>query len=292
MSLHKMTPFTGVATALVTPFSGGEIDFEALAVLIERQIAGDARAILVAGTTGESATLSDDEHFALVSFAKRQISGRLPLLAGCGSNSTAHAMHLARVVCEAGADALLAVTPYYNKASDRGLIEHYVTLADSAEKPLILYNVPSRTGVSLKMEHYRALAEHERIVGVKEASGDLTLLESLCSECGDSLDVYVGNDHQTVAAMRLGAMGVISVYSNLDPAAMSEITRLCAAGDFHLASQRQRALLPKINAMFREVNPIPIKYALSLRGLCAAEYRLPLTPPSPEVARVLRGLFE
>lgn len=292
MSLYKMTPFTGVATALVTPFSGGKIDFDALAVLIEHQIAGDARAILVAGTTGESATLSDDEHFALVSFAKRQIGGRLPLLAGCGSNSTAHAVHLARIACEAGADALLAVTPYYNKASDRGLIEHYVTLADSAEKPLILYNVPSRTGVSLKMDHYRALAEHERIVGVKEASGDLTLLESLSSECGDRLDVYVGNDHQTVAAMRLGAMGVISVYSNLEPAAMSEITRLCAAGDFHLAAQRQRALLPKINAMFREVNPIPIKYALSLRGLCAAEYRLPLTPPSPEVARMLRGLFE
>ena len=144
MSLYKMTPFTGVATALVTPFSGGKIDFDALAVLIEHQIAGDARAILVAGTTGESATLSDDEHFALVSFAKRQIGGRLPLLAGCGSNSTAHAVHLARIACEAGADALLAVTPYYNKASDRGLIEHYVTLADSAEKPLILYNVPSR----------------------------------------------------------------------------------------------------------------------------------------------------
>ena len=292
MSLHKKTLFTGVATALVTPFSGGEIDFEALAVLIERQIAGNADAILVAGTTGENATLSDDEHFALVSFAKQQIGGRLPLLAGCGSNSTAHAVELARIVCEAGADGLLAVTPYYNKASDRGLIEHYVAIADHTAKPLILYNVPSRTGVSLKMEHYRALVDHERIVGVKEASGDLTLLESLCAECGDDLDVYVGNDHQTVAAMRLGAMGVISVYSNLDPATMSEITRLCAAGDLALASQLQRAHLQKMNAMFLEVNPIPVKYVLSLLGLCAPEYRLPLTPPSPDVARKLRGLFE
>lgn len=292
MSLYKMTPFTGVATALVTPFSGGEIDYEAFAALIEAQIAGDARAILVAGTTGESATLSDKEYFELVSFAKQQIGGRLPLLAGCGSNSTAHAVHLAELVSEAGADVLLAVTPYYNKASDRGLVEHYVTLADRAGKPLILYNVPSRTGVSLKLEHYRALADHDGIVGVKEASGDLTLLEALCAECGDRLDVYVGNDHQTVAAMRLGALGVISVYSNLDPSAMSEITRLCAAGDFGLAAQRQRAILPKINAMFSEVNPIPVKYALSLRGLCRPEYRLPLTPPSPDTARKLRALFE
>ncbi len=291
MSLHKRTLFHGVATALITPFSDGGVDFDALGILIERQIAGGVGAILVAGTTGESATLTDDELSELVAFARSAINGRVPLLAGCGSNSTAHALRLADVACDAGADGLLAVTPYYNKASDRGIVEHYRALADHAKKPLILYNVPTRTGFSLKMEHYRVLAEHENIVGVKEASGDLTLLDALVSECGDRLDVYVGNDHQTVAAMRLGALGVISVYSNLDPAAMDEITRLCAHGEFRAAADRQRAILPKMNAMFWEVNPIPVKYVASLRGLCAPEYRLPLTPPSPDVARRLQALF-
>ena len=291
MSIHKRTIFTGVATALITPFRDGVIDFEALESLIEHQINGGVSALLVAGTTGESATLSDEEIGDLISFAKKTIRDRVPLLAGCGSNSTAHAVHLAEIACQSGADALLAVTPYYNKASERGLILHYTAIADQTTCPLILYNVPSRTGVRMSLDVYRALSKHENIVGVKEASGDLTLLEALCAECGDTMDIYVGNDDQTVAAMKLGAQGVISVYSNLAPREMCEICRLCAAGDFRAASQRQRTHLAKMNALFKEVNPIPVKYVASLLSICAPEYRLPLCPPSAETARMLKTLF-
>lgn len=291
MSLHKPTIFTGVATALITPFLNGEIDREALGNLIDLQIEQGVSALLVAGTTGESATLTVRELNELVRFAKKRIGGRVPLLAGCGSNSTAHTLELAESACAGGADALLAVTPYYNKASDRGLLLHYRALADAAERPVILYNVPSRTGFHLSMELYRELARHDNIVGVKEASGDLGLLEILCAECGDSLDVYTGNDHQIVAAMKLGAQGVVSVCSNILPRETVELCRLCAGGDFRAASQRQRALLPQMQALFREVNPIPVKYVASLKGLCAAEYRLPLCPPSPDTARYLQGMF-
>lgn len=291
MSLHKPTIFTGAATALITPFLGGELDYEALGNLIEIQIEAGISALLVAGTTGESATLTARELHDLVAFAKERIDGRVPLLAGCGSNSTAHAIELAKSAAEGGADALLAVTPYYNKASDRGLLLHYRAIADSAARPLILYNVPSRTGYHLSMELYRELAKHENIVGVKEASGDLGLLEALCAECGDDFDVYTGNDHQLVAAMKLGAQGVISVASNIIPRAVTEICRLCVNRDFRAAGQRQRAVLPQMQALFREVNPIPVKYVASLKGLCAAEYRLPLCPPAPDTARFLQGIF-
>lgn len=291
MSLHKPTIFMGVATALITPFLKGEIDYAALGELIDRQIDAGVSALLVAGTTGESATLTVREHYELTAFAKERIGGRVPLLAGCGSNSTSHAQELAKAACEAGADALLAVTPYYNKASDTGLLMHYRALADTATRPLILYNVPSRTGYHLSMPLYRELATHENIVAVKEASGDLGLLEALCSECGDLLDVYTGNDHQTVAAMKLGAEGVISVASNILPREMVELCRLCGAGDVRQASSRMRELLPKINALFLEVNPIPVKYVAAIKGICAAEYRLPLCPPAPDVAKKLQQMF-
>ena len=291
MSLHKPTVFTGVATALITPFLRGEIDYEALGNLIDLQIEAGVSALLVAGTTGESATLTVEELHDLVVFSKERIDGRVPLIAGCGSNSTAHAMRLADAACVGGADALLAVTPYYNKASDRGLLLHYRAIADHAAKPLILYNVPSRTGYHLSMELYRELAKHENIVAVKEASGDLGLLEALCAECGDDLDVYTGNDHQLVASMKLGGNGVISVASNILPRAMVEICNLCTRGDYRTAGQRQRAILPQMKALFREVNPIPVKYVASLKGLCAAEYRLPLCPPAPETAKYLQGMF-
>ncbi len=291
MSLCKPTVFTGVATALITPFRGGEIDYDALSVIIEQQITAGISALLVAGTTGEGSTLSADEYRDLVAFSKEQIAGRVPLLAGCGANSTARALELTQAVCEGGADALLAVTPYYNRTNDRGIIAHYHALADAATRPLMLYNVPSRTGFTLTAEHYRALADHPNIVAVKEASVDLCLLEQVVAECGDRLDVYTGNDNQTVAAMRLGARGVISVYSNLDPRAMVELCRLCASGDQKRASARLRALLPRMNALFREVNPIPVKYLAAEKGLCALEYRLPLAPPSADTARFLKGVF-
>lgn len=292
MSLQKQTLFTGTATALITPFSDGEIDYESLGSLIDLQLSSNIDALLVAGTTGESATLSVHELYELTAFAKERIAGRVPLLAGCGSNSTRHAIELAKTACEAGADGLLAVTPYYNKASDRGLLAHYNAIADAAEKPLILYNVPSRTGYHLTMELYRELAKHENIVGVKEASGNLGLLEALCDECGDLLDVYTGNDHQLVASMKLGAEGVISVYSNIFPAEMVDLCRLCLHGEWRIAGEHQRAMFAKMQALFWEVNPIPVKYVASLMGLCRPEYRLPLCPPSLETAKRLRTIFE
>ena len=291
MSIEKQTVFKGVCTALITPFYKGEIDYEALQNLIEMQIEAGVGAILLAGTTGESPTLSTREHADLVSFAMRQIDGRLPLIAGCGSNSTSHACELAKAVAESGADALLAVTPYYNRTNDRGIAAHYHAIADATQKPLILYNVPARTGFSMTLAHYRELAEHPRIVAVKEASPDLSLLASLCGECGAKLDVYTGNDHHTVSAMRLGAAGVISVYSNVAPRKMTELCRLCAAGEWRLAYARQKQVLGAMQALFWETNPIPVKHVLSLMGLCHAEYRLPLCAPMPDTARRLGEIF-
>ena len=291
MSIEKQTIFKGVATALITPFYRGEIDYESLQNLIERQIDADAGAILLAGTTGEGPTLSVREHAELTSFAARQIDGRLPLLVGCGSNSTSHARELAEAVAENGADALLAVTPYYNRTNDRGIVAHYHALANATKKPLILYNVPARTGFSMTLAHYRELAEHPNIVAVKEASPDLSLLGSLCAECSSDLDVYTGNDHHTVLAMRLGATGVISVYSNVDPRKMIELCRLCAGGDWKLAYTRQKQILAQMQALFWETNPIPVKHVLAGMGLCHAEYRLPLCAPGADTARRLGELF-
>ena len=291
MSLCKPTVFEGVATALITPFRDGEIDYPALSSLIELQISAGVSALLVAGTTGEGSTLLAEEYRDLVAFSRECIGGRVPLLAGCGANSTARALELVRAVCDGGADALLAVTPYYNRTNDRGIIAHYQALADAATRPLMLYNVPSRTCFSLTREHYRVLAEHPNIVAVKEASVDLCLLEQVVSELGDRLDVYTGNDSQTVAAMRLGARGVISVYSNLEPRAMAELCRLCAASDYKRASARLRALLPRMNALFCEVNPIPVKFLAAEKGLCALEYRLPLAPPAADSVCALKKVF-
>lgn len=291
MSIQKQTVFTGVATALITPFRDGEIDYDAFSDLIENQIASGVSALLVSGTTGESPTLSYAEHAELIAFAKKRIGGRVPLLAGCGSNCTANAILLAKNACEAGADALLAVTPYYNKSTERGIVLHYRALADAATRPLMIYNVPSRTGFSMTLDAYRELASHPNIVAVKEASGNLELLEAIVSELSDRLDVYTGNDHQTVSSMKLGAKGVISVYSNLEPLCMIEICRLAQSGDFRLAGQRLRTALPQMQALFWEVNPVPVKYVASLRGICAPEYRLPLCPPSPEVCKRLKAMF-
>ena len=291
MSLHKPTVFEGVATAMITPFHNGEVDYDTFGKLIDIQLQANISAILVAGTTGESSTLHLEEHSELIAFAKKRIDGRVPLIAGCGSNSTSHAIKLAQNACEAGADALLAVTPYYNKASDHGIILHYRAIADAATKPLILYNVPSRTGFHLTMQHYRALAKHPNIVGVKEASSDLELIETLCAECGDDLDIYTGNDSQTVAAMRLGACGVISVYSNLYPKTMLDLYRHCTHGNYRAAEALRSENLARMNSLFLEINPIPVKYLLSGRGLCEPEYRLPLCPPSVTTKARLKEVF-
>lgn len=292
MSLTKPTVFTGVATALITPFSEGRIDYEALGRLIEIQIDAGISALLLAGTTGEGSTLTENELFELIRFARDRIRARVPLLAGCGSNATAHAIELAAAACEGGADALLAVTPYYNKTNDRGILLHYRALADAAARPLILYDVPSRTGYAMTLSHYRELAEHPNIVALKEASSDLSLLENVCTELSNSLDVYTGNDHQILPAARLGARGVISVYSNLYPRRAVELWKRCTATDAREAADHRHALLPFMQALFWEVNPIPVKYVASLMGLCRAEYRLPLCPPTAEVAKRLQALFE
>ncbi len=292
MSFVKPTVFRGIATALITPMRDGRIDRDSLSTLIEMQIQGGVDAILVAGTTGESSTLSFDEHGELVSLAKEYIRGRVPLLAGCGSNCTSRACELARIACAAGADGLLAVTPYYNKASDDGLLLHYKELARAASRPLIVYNVPSRTGVSLQMKHYRELAKIDGITGVKEASGNLSLLEELCATCTDSLDVYTGNDDQIVAAMRLGASGAISVLSNVYPKTTAALYRLCVEENWQQAEAKIQDLRPLIGELFREVNPIPVKYLAHLMGYCEAEYRLPLCPPSAETQKRLADLLD
>ncbi len=292
MSLHKPTVFRGVATALITPFHNGEIDRQFLAHLIELQILSGVSAILVAGTTGESSTLSFAEHGELIEFAKDCVGDRVPLLAGCGSNCTSRACELARIACSAGADALLAVTPYYNKTTDEGILLHYQAIVKASSRPLIVYNVPSRTGFSMNMKHYRELAKLDGVVGVKEASGNLSLVEQLCAECGEDLDVYTGNDDQTVSSMRLGAVGVISVCSNVYPRAMVELCRLCAEGNWKQADRRMAVLRPMMGELFREVNPVPVKYLAHLMGLCEAEYRLPLCPPSPETQARLVDLLQ
>lgn len=291
MSLYKPTVFTGVATALITPFLDGKIDYESLERLIEIQIDAGISALLFAGTTGEGSTLSTKELFDLIRFAKKQISGRVPLLAGCGSNCTSHALELVCAACEGGADALLAVTPYYNKSNDRGILLHYRALADASTRPLMLYDVPTRTGYAMTLAHYRALAEHPNIAALKEASADLGLLEAVCTELGDRMDVYTGNDHQILPAAKLGARGVISVYSNIYPRQTAELWRKCTSSDARDAAALRRALLPSMQAMFWEVNPVPVKYVASLMGLCRAEYRLPLCPPTAEVAKKLQLLL-
>lgn len=292
MSLHKPTVFEGVATALITPFRDGAIDRDSFARLIEFQIQNGVQAILVAGTTGEGSTLSFAEHGELIDAARSCVRGRVPLLASCGSNCTQRACELARIACDAGADALLAVTPYYNKASDAGILLHYQAIASASSRPIILYNVPSRTGFSLTMKHYRALAKIPQIVGVKEASGNLSLFEELSADCGDDLDLYTGNDDQTVASMRLGAKGVISVCSNVYPREMSALCDLCSAQEWTSANLQMQALRPIIAELFREVNPIPVKYLAHLMGFCLADYRLPLCPPSEETKERLKKILE
>lgn len=276
MSKLKETIFTGAACAIVTPFKEGKVDFESLGRLIERQISERTDAIVICGTTGESSTLTDEEHRECIRFCVEKVAGRIPVIAGTGSNDTDYAVSLSRFACDAGADALLLVTPYYNKATPKGLVKYFTAVADACSKPIILYNVPSRTGVGITMPVYRELARHERIAAVKEASGSISQVAELIAECGDSLDVYSGNDDQIVPIMSLGGKGVISVLSNVVPRGTHDICSLYAAGDTSEAAKLQLGYLDLINALFCEVNPIPVKTAMGMMGLCSDEMRLPL----------------
>lgn len=276
MSKLKPTIFEGAATAIITPFKNGAIDYVSLEKIIEQQINGGIDAIVVAGTTGEAATLSHDEHKECMKFAVDTVGGRVPVIAGTGSNDTAYGIELSQYACEIGADALLLVTPYYNKATPKGLINSFIATAEATDKPIILYNVPSRTGCNIPLSVYKELAKHERIVAVKEASGNISAIAELIAECGDSLDIYSGNDDQIVPIMSLGGKGVISVLSNLLPKETHEMTKLCLDGDFKSAAALQLKYLDLVNALFCEVNPIPAKTAMAEMGFCDVEMRLPL----------------
>lgn len=272
----KRTVFTGAATALITPMKNGGIDYEKFSEVVEFQIAHKIDALVVCGTTGESSTLTDAEHRDLIKFCVEKVAGRVPVIAGTGSNDTDYAIDLSKFACEVGVDALLQVTPYYNKTTQRGLIKHFFAVADAVNKPIILYNVPSRTGVNIKPETYAELCKHENIAATKEASGNLSAIAEIRYLCGDSLDVYSGNDDQIIPIMSLGGKGVISVLSNILPAETHKICADFLNGDIKSASDSQINYIPLINSLFCEVNPIPVKTAMNLLGFCSEEIRLPL----------------
>ena len=286
--------FTGVCPALVTPFhESGGINFDAFAKLIDYQIRGGVSALCVCGTTGESSTMTREERDAAIRFCVEQAAGRVKVIAGTGSNSTAVTIELSRRAQDMGADALLLVTPYYNKASQAGLILHYEKVVDSVDLPLILYNVPGRTGVSFTADTYRRLAEHPQINGVKEASGNFDLITHTRTLCPDDFYVWSGNDDQVVPMMALGAKGVISVASNIIPEAMAELCRLCLEGDFAQASDLQIKYTGLFDVLFADVNPIQIKTAMNLLGMDAGELRLPLCDPSEaNLERLKRELIQ
>ncbi len=280
--------FRGAATALITPFCEGRIDFDALGRLIERQIEGGIDALVLVGTTGESATLTDAEKMALFAFAAERIGGRVPLIAGTGCADTAHTIALCRSATVAGVDGFLIVTPYYNKPSQNGLRAHFERVADALEKPIILYSVPGRTGVIVATDTYIALSKHPNIVAVKEANTDIAAITALIDSCGEELEIYAGNDDMTVPMLTLGGAGVISVLSNILPCAVHDIPRLWWEGKPRLASAKSAKYRALCRALFSDTNPVPVKYALSLMGLCREDVRLPLVSPSDSVKDQLK----
>ena len=274
--------FRGAATALITPITPDGIDFERFEKVINWQIEQGIDGLVICGTTGEGSTLSDEEHRAALRFAVKTAAGRTPIIAGTGSNDTAYAVDLTRCACEAGCDAMLVVTPYYNKATQKGLIKMYETIADASTKPLILYNVPSRTGVNIEPKTYLALADHPMISGIKEANGNISKIIETRALVGDKLDIYSGNDDQIVPILAAGGSGVISVLSNIMPAETSRICKLFFEGKIKESLDLQCKYLKLINLLFCEVNPIPVKAAMAAMGWCEDYLRLPLTSMEEE----------
>lgn len=269
------TIFTGAAVAIVTPMNkDGSVNYGKLGELIESQINGGTDAIVICGTTGEASTLTDEEHIECIRFAVRHTAGRVPVIAGTGSNDTAYAAQMSKDAEEAGADALLLVTPYYNKTSQRGLTAHFTAIADAVNIPVILYNVPSRTGCKIEIGTYKELSKHKNIVAAKEACGDISFIAQLAAET--DLDIYSGNDDQVVPIMSLGAKGVISVASNVIPREMHDMTKYALEGDFKTAAELQLRYFGLMKALFCDVNPIPVKEAMNLMGMEVGECRLPL----------------
>ena len=273
----KQRIFTGSGVAIITPFTEDGINFEELGKIIEDQIAGGTDAIVITGTTGESATMSDEEHRQAIKYAVEKVNKRIPVVAGAGSNETAYAVELAKHAEEVGADALLVVTPYYNKCTQNGLVAHYNMIADSVNIPLIVYNVPSRTGVNIKPETYLKLSKHPNIVAAKEANGDLTSVLRTRALCGDDLDIYSGNDDQIVPILSLGGLGVISVLANVAPKETHDICQLYFDGKVKESAKLQIEYTDLIDALFCEVNPIPVKTAMRLMGYNVGGLRMPLS---------------
>ena len=274
----KNTIFKGMATAMVTPMTPHGVDYDTLARFIDFQLEEGINALVAVGTTGESATLTPQERKDVIRFTVKRVNGRVPVIAGTGTNNTEHVIDFTRSACDDGADGLLIVTPYYNKATQNGLIAHYTTIADQADKPIIMYNVPSRTGCNMLPSTVATLADHPMIAGLKEASGNMAQVVEIFQRCGDKLDVYSGEDGLVVPIMSMGGSGCISVLSNVVPKLAVEMTDKCFAGDYAAAAQLQCRTLPLINALFSEVNPIPAKAATAAMGFGSGIIRLPLTP--------------
>lgn len=285
----KKTIFTGAGVAIVTPMKeDGSVNYDKLGELIEFQIKNGTDAIIICGTSGESATLSHEEHTKAVSYAVSKVAGRVPVVAGTGSNDTRTALELSVEAQDAGADALLIVTPYYNKTTQEGLVRHYTYIADRVNLPIIVYNVPSRTGVDVKPETYRELSKHPNIVAAKEANGNIASVAKTRALCGDELDIYSGNDDMIVPVLSLGGKGVISVLSNIMPSQTHEMCQKFFAGDIEGARNMQIDLMSLISALFIEVNPAPVKQALNLMGFDVGECRMPLAPMQEKNIAVLK----
>ena len=289
---YKEKIFFGSATAIITPFKNGEIDYEAFEGLIEFQIKNKTDALVVLGTTGEAPTVSESEREEIVAFAKSKIKGRIPLIVGTGTNSTETTIRYSKNAHSLGANAILAVTPYYNKPNEKGLVYHYKSLASAVDLPVILYNVPSRTGLNMPLDAYEALSDTENIVGIKEASGGASYLVELVSRVGNRYSIYTGNDDLAYSTLALGGAGVISVVSNLYPQKMHDLCMNFRDGNLKDSLKIQLELLPLIRELFRETNPVPVKCALSLLGYIENELRLPLAPSlrQKEIASLISSI--
>lgn len=284
----KKLIFKGAGVAVITPFTEDGINYDELGRIIDDQIANGTDAIIITGTTGESSTMTDEEHKGAIRYAVEKTAGRVPVVAGTGSNETAYAIELSKYAEEVGADGLLLVTPYYNKATQKGLIAHYTAIADAVNIPIILYNVPSRTGVNILPATYAELAKHPNIVAVKEASGNLSAIAKIRHVCGDNLAVYSGNDDQIIPILSLGGSGVISVLSNVAPQETHDMCQLYFDGKVKEASDKQIEMIDLIDALFCEVNPIPVKVAMRMKGYNAGPLRLPLCEMEPAHEELLR----
>ena len=283
--------FKGTATALITPFTENGVDFASLDALLDDQVKNGVNALVILGTTGEPATMSLDEKKSVIEFTVKKLKGKLPIIVGTGANSTKAAVEMSVLAEKMGADALLVVTPYYNKATQQGLIAHYTAIADAVNLPIICYNVPGRTGVNLLPATFAKIAEHKNIAAIKEASGNMEQIEEAIRLSKGKADVYSGDDGITVPVMAMGGIGVISVVSNVAPKFTSDMTSAMLAGDIAKAAEMQLKMLPFVKALFSEVNPIPVKKAAQLKGLCNGILRLPLTEMTEENTKKLAELL-